>query len=35
MKNQAEITDGITDRFYEIYALILSGLGERCEENTK
>ena len=31
MKNQAEITDGITHKFYEIYALILSGLGERCE----
>ena len=33
MKNQAEITDGITHKFYEIYALILSGLGERCESS--
>ena len=27
-KNMAEITDGITQRFKEIYALILAGLGE-------
>ena len=33
MANQAKITDGITDKFYEIYALILSGLGERCEND--
>lgn len=33
MKNQAEITDGITKRFKEIYTLILSGLGEKCEDN--
>ncbi|MEG1044800.1 MAG: hypothetical protein RSF81_08535 [Oscillospiraceae bacterium] len=31
MKNQAEITNGIIEKFQEIYALILSGLGERCE----
>lgn len=29
MKNMADITDGITHRFQEIYALILSGLGMR------
>lgn len=33
MKNMAKITDGITDKFQEIYALILAGLGERCEED--
>ena len=32
MKNQADITDGITHRIEEVYALILSGLGERCEK---
>ena len=35
MKNQATITDGITEKFKEIYALILAGLGERCEKNDK
>lgn len=29
MRNQANVTDGITDKFIEIYALILSGLGLR------
>lgn len=33
MENQAAITDGITKKFEEIYALILAGLGERCESN--
>ena len=33
MKNQAVITDGIIEKFKEIYALILAGLGERCENN--
>lgn len=33
MENQATITDGITKKFEEIYALILAGLGERCESN--
>lgn len=28
MANMAKITDGITERFNEIYALILAGLGE-------
>lgn len=32
LTNMAEITDGITDRFLEIYALILSGLGETIDE---
>ena len=32
MENMAIITDGITDRFLEIYALILSGLGETIDE---
>lgn len=31
MANMAKITDGITDKFEEIYALILAGLGEKCE----
>ena len=31
-KNMAEITDGITQRFKEIYALILAGLGETIGE---
>ena len=30
-KNMAEITDGITQRFKEIYALILAGLGETMD----
>ena len=33
LENQAKITDGITEKFKEIYALILAGLGERCENN--
>lgn len=33
MRNMAIITDGITDRFLEIYALILSGLGLKFEVN--
>lgn len=32
IKNQALITSGITQKFIEIYALILSGIGERCDE---
>lgn len=31
LRNQAKITDGITEKFEEIYALILAGLGERCD----
>ena len=33
MKSQYEITNGITQKFREIYALILAGLGEKCEEH--
>ena len=33
LENQAKITDEITEKFKEIYALILVGLGERCENN--
>lgn len=32
VKNMAEITDEITKKFLEIYALILSGLGESINE---
>ena len=32
MASMHKITGGITDKFEEIYALILAGLGERCEE---
>lgn len=32
MKNQALITDGITNKIEEVYAMILAGLGERCEK---
>lgn len=32
MANMAKITDGITEKFEEIYALILAGLGEKCEK---
>lgn len=32
MKDMAIITDGITEKFLEIYALILSGLGEKIDE---
>ena len=31
MKNQAKITEGISQKFLEIYALILAGLGEKIE----
>lgn len=31
MENQAKITDGISQKFLEIYALILAGLGETDE----
>lgn len=31
MENQKRITEGITDKFKEIYALILAGLGEQCK----
>ena len=30
MANMAKITTGITDKFLEIYATILGGLGKRC-----
>lgn len=33
LENQAIITDGIIQKFQEIYALILSGLGEKYETN--
>lgn len=32
MRNQKKITAGITKKFHEIYALILAGLGEKCEK---
>lgn len=32
MVSMHKITGGIDDKFKEIYALILAGLGERCEE---
>ena len=32
MANMAKITDGITEKFEEIYALILAGLDEKCEK---
>lgn len=32
LENQAKITDGITQKFLEIYALILAGLGEEIED---
>lgn len=35
LKSQKDITTGIAQKFKEIYALILTGLGERCEENNK
>lgn len=35
MKNMADITDGITKRIEECYALCLCGLGERVEEKRK
>ena len=31
-KNMVAITDGITNKVKEIYALILAGLGEKMEE---
>lgn len=33
LKSQKDITEGISRKFIEIYALILSGLGEKCEES--
>ena len=33
MKNMEAITEGITQKVVEIYALILAGLGEKMEEN--
>lgn len=33
MENAAKITDGITDKFNEIYALILMGMGLEFKEN--
>lgn len=33
MKNMADITDGITERIEEVYALILSGLGLRFDKD--
>lgn len=32
MANMAKITTGITNKFLEIYAMILGGLGERCKK---
>lgn len=32
LENQAKITDGITQRFLEIYALILIGLNEELSD---
>lgn len=32
MASMAKITDGIIEKFEEIYALILAGLGEKCEK---
>ena len=34
MKNMATITDEITNKFLEIYALILLGLGESIDEQS-
>ena len=31
MKSMYKITNGIGNKFQEIYALILAGLGEKCE----
>ena len=33
LKSQKDITEGIRQKFMEIYALILAGLDEKCEEN--
>ena len=33
MKNMEAITEGITQKFKEIYALILAGLGEECKDD--
>lgn len=33
LENQRKITDGITEKFLEIYALILVGLDERMNED--
>lgn len=35
MKNMSAITEGITKKFKEIYALVLAGLGEECESNDR
>lgn len=35
LKSQKDITKGIRQKFIEIYALILTGLGEKCEENKR
>lgn len=35
LKSQKDITEGIRQKFIEIYALILAGLGEKCEDNNK
>lgn len=34
MKNQAAVTRGITEHFYQIYALILAGLGEKMDDES-
>lgn len=34
LTEQEAITDGITEKFKEIYALILAGLGEHCETSS-
>ena len=31
LESQKNITEGISHKFKEIYALILAGLGEKCE----
>lgn len=35
LQSQKDITEGIRQKFIEIYALILAGLGEKCEENNR
>ena len=35
LQSQKDITEGIHQKFIEIYALILAGLGEKCEENNR
>ena len=34
LKSQKDITESISQKFKEIYALILAGLGEKCEEDS-